>query len=63
MTLKKEADDKYTGTGQNAEGVPFTFVVRFRPGEIRVDYSRETPRGGTNHGKYHWSAEGVTKKF
>ena len=63
ITLTKVSGDKYTGTGRNVEGLKCTFEVRFRPGEIRVDYTHETPRGGTNHGSYHWSAEGVAKKF
>lgn len=64
LILKKESRDRYTGTGQDATGKAYTVVVRYRPGEIRIDAEAVVqPPGGHDRKSYHWNAENVTPKW
>jgi hypothetical protein len=64
LTLKKEARDRYTGTGTDAAGKAYTVVVRYRPGEYRIDATAVVqPPGGHDVKSKHWCAEGVTPKW
>ena len=64
LSLKKEGRDRYTGTGTDAAGEAYTVVVRYRPGEYRIDAAAVVqPPGGHDVKSYHWCAEGVTPKW
>jgi hypothetical protein len=64
LTLKKESRDRYTGTGTDAAGKAYTVVVRYRPGEYRIDAEAVVqPPGGHDVKSKHWVAEGVTPKW
>jgi hypothetical protein len=64
LTLKAETRDRYTGTGTDAAGRAYTVVVRYRPGEYRIDATAVVqPPGGHDVKSKHWCAEGVTPKW
>jgi hypothetical protein len=64
LTLKPESRDRYTGTGTDAAGKAYTVVVRYRPGEYRIDATAVVqPAGGHDVKSKHWCAEGVTPKW
>ena len=64
LTLQKESRDRYTGTGTDATGKAYKVVVRYRPGEYRIDAEAVVqPPGGHDVKSKHWAAEGVTPKW
>lgn len=62
LTLKKESRERYTGTGTDMNGKALRIVVRYRPGEYRIDAEGDQP-GGSDKRSSHWAAEGVTPKW
>lgn len=62
VTLTRAGEEgiftKYTGTGRDAAGAAYTMTVKYRAGEIVIDYE-ETANGRTQTKRYEWRAEGV----
>jgi hypothetical protein len=64
LALKKESCARYAGTGTDATGKAYTVIVRYRPGEYRIDARPVVqPPGGHDVKSRHWCAEGVTPKW